>query len=291
MLLRRGSRGEDVKRVQQALLDAGYTIGVDGIFGPQTDSVVRQLQKDRSLDVDGIVGPLTLGALGLAGAPSSAPTSTPASAPSSGPSSMPSFDAATFRAEIVRIAQEEEARWVGMEETDAAMTPTLQQYYREGVGEEVSAKNLQSAAWQENNPWSAVFISWVMRTAGAGTRFAYSKAHYVYTAAAKRNRVAADTSKPFWAYRINELAPDVGDLVCKARGGSGATYDNVDDGTRRSMHCDIVTEVQAGRLIVIGGNVSDDVSDKRLTIDASGHIDLTAPNQGEYMAVIRVEQP
>jgi hypothetical protein len=169
------------------------------------------------------------------------------------------------------------------------MTPVLQQYYQEGVGVKVSAENLQSAKWHEKHAWSAVFMSWLMRAAGAGDRFAYSSGHYYYTAAAKRNREAGDTSNPFWAYRIDEIAPQVGDLVCKARDHSGATYDNVDDGESRYMHCDIVTAVAPGRLTVVGGNVSEDVSDKRMITDADGLVDVTHSRQTEYFAVIRIE--
>lgn len=56
---RRGSRGDAVLQVQQRLHDRGWTIGVDGDFGPQTDHVVRGFQADKGLEVDGIVGPIT----------------------------------------------------------------------------------------------------------------------------------------------------------------------------------------------------------------------------------------
>ena len=54
--LAKGSRGEDVKVVQQLLM-------VDGIFGPSTEKAVKQFQKDNGLSIDGIVGPYTWRAL------------------------------------------------------------------------------------------------------------------------------------------------------------------------------------------------------------------------------------
>ena len=58
--LSQGSRGLAVRRVQSRLTAAGYdTGGVDGIFGPQTESGVKALQGDTGLVVDGIVGPHT----------------------------------------------------------------------------------------------------------------------------------------------------------------------------------------------------------------------------------------
>jgi hypothetical protein len=55
-VLRKGSKGVFVRQFQQKLRDRGWTIGVDGDFGPQTDRVVRAFQKDKHLVVDGIVG-------------------------------------------------------------------------------------------------------------------------------------------------------------------------------------------------------------------------------------------
>jgi hypothetical protein len=60
MLLRKGDRGPDVKKVQEAL-----KISADGIFGSQTEGAVKQFQLEQKLAVDGIVGPNTWDALGL----------------------------------------------------------------------------------------------------------------------------------------------------------------------------------------------------------------------------------
>jgi len=51
--------GNDVKWVQAVLFQLGYTIGIDGSFGPATQTVVKQFQTDYGLDVDGSVGPAT----------------------------------------------------------------------------------------------------------------------------------------------------------------------------------------------------------------------------------------
>lgn len=62
----KGWSGDEVKRLQKALIEKGYscgTSGVDGSFGPDTDSAVRKFQTDRGLEVDGIVGPMTQTAL------------------------------------------------------------------------------------------------------------------------------------------------------------------------------------------------------------------------------------
>ena len=58
-LLYWGCRGDAVKRLQQALIDAGYKSYVrtaDGIYGKWTYDAVRAYQKDVGLSVDGIAG-------------------------------------------------------------------------------------------------------------------------------------------------------------------------------------------------------------------------------------------
>lgn len=64
--LKRGCKGDNVKDLQQKLLDCGYQLprkGVDGLFGPETKSAVMSFQKDNSLTVDGVAGPQTMQAL------------------------------------------------------------------------------------------------------------------------------------------------------------------------------------------------------------------------------------
>lgn len=58
--LRKGDSGNCVRWVQYMLVNHGYHIDVDGIFGPKTDEAVRAFQADNPpLAVDGIVGPAT----------------------------------------------------------------------------------------------------------------------------------------------------------------------------------------------------------------------------------------
>jgi len=62
-LLRDGHAGPAVRDAQQLIADAGFDILVDGKFGGHTKGAVRAFQRAHNLQVDGIIGPLTLGAL------------------------------------------------------------------------------------------------------------------------------------------------------------------------------------------------------------------------------------
>jgi hypothetical protein len=67
LTLWRGSKGADVKTLQNALIKAGLPLpkyGADGDFGEETQTAVVAFQKARGLKVDGIVGANTWAALG-----------------------------------------------------------------------------------------------------------------------------------------------------------------------------------------------------------------------------------
>lgn len=64
-MLRTGSRGDAVRKLQELLNAKGYTCGsVDAIFGSKTYAAVLAFQKANGLAADGIVGSLTWGKLG-----------------------------------------------------------------------------------------------------------------------------------------------------------------------------------------------------------------------------------
>ena len=75
--VRRGSAGNDVKTLQEWLIQLGYDLGgygADGKFGGKTEVAVRSFQASNGLKVDGIVGPATWSALENAIGGDSAPT-------------------------------------------------------------------------------------------------------------------------------------------------------------------------------------------------------------------------
>jgi putative chitinase len=75
MVLRNGSKGPDVKKIQENL-------GVDatGNFGPKTEAAVKAWQKANGLKDDGIAGPNTLTKMGIVVSAAVSPVSIPPSA-------------------------------------------------------------------------------------------------------------------------------------------------------------------------------------------------------------------
>jgi putative chitinase len=62
MILKKGSKGEEVKKLQSKL-----GLAADGIFGAGTESKLKEWQKKNGLSADGIAGPATLTKLGVVG--------------------------------------------------------------------------------------------------------------------------------------------------------------------------------------------------------------------------------
>ena len=62
--LKKGSKGEDVKRLQNRLNELGYSVGkADGDYGNKTKTAVEQFQKDNNLSVTGVIDENTYNAL------------------------------------------------------------------------------------------------------------------------------------------------------------------------------------------------------------------------------------
>ena len=56
---------EFIKTIQRALNRKGAKLSVDGKFGPAMGNAVKRFQRKKGLEIDGIVGPKTLKALGI----------------------------------------------------------------------------------------------------------------------------------------------------------------------------------------------------------------------------------
>src|SRR6516164_4385747 len=66
-MLQQGDSSDDVKLLQQSLSEHGFNPGaIDGIYGQGTVAAVIAFQKGEGMLPDGVAGPRTLSALGLA---------------------------------------------------------------------------------------------------------------------------------------------------------------------------------------------------------------------------------
>ncbi|MDP4026823.1 DUF2272 domain-containing protein [Methylobacterium sp. NEAU 140] len=131
-------------------------------------------------------------------------------------------------------------------------------------------------------PWSAAFISWVVRLAGpAYTNFQFASSHSIFVNNAIKARYTARKDKPFWGFRINEEKPALGDIIQRNRSGNNFSFSYAENHVQYESHSDIVVEVTPDAVRVLGGNVGDTVGfGTRLQeyhVGSDGHL---IPDQG-----------
>jgi hypothetical protein len=125
-----------------------------------------------------------------------------------------------------------------------------------------------------DNPWSAAFVSWVMRKAGVpGFRASASHISYVRDAYQRPESSAYQFLDPAHAQ------PAAGDMLCYVRHGNRVLgYDGlasvVSNGNAGlDMHCDIVVAANPGNdstSYLIGGNVQQGVTMRLLPLNRKG---------------------
>lgn len=179
-----------------------------------------------------------------------------------------------LRNAIVRICHEELARFNGgkAKETDDPQYLRVGDYWR-AVGQ---ANNGRTVDAQGKRPaWSAAFISFVLKEAGAADRFKYAVAHCHYF------QDFVDRSGPalYEAIPANDVIPSVGDIVHHGRGDAlqhdfaAARADYGNDSFYPS-HAAIVVGVDrdAGVVRTIGGNEGNSVKLATHQLDENGHL-------------------
>ena len=136
-----------------------------------------------------------------------------------------------------------------------------------------------------DTPWSAAFISHLMKTAGfSREEFAASDTHADYVRAAfDASAAEAEGREPAHAFRACDVAtthPRAGDLLCATRDDTAgvARFDALAaalavraPGQDFAMHCDLVVRSDEGgdaKLDAIGGNVVQSVTLTRMTLNA-----------------------
>ena len=127
---------------------------------------------------------------------------------------------------------------------------------------------LEFAAGQDGSyPWSAAFISYVMRIAGAGARFPYSPSHSTYI-----NAGLADNGWVVKAHSIDTYAPQLGDLICASRGRRRIRFEDLPAGF--PAHCEIIVTIAPGVISAISGNVDDAVTLTHVPVVEDGRLGL-----------------
>ena len=138
-----------------------------------------------------------------------------------------------------------------------------------------------------DTPWSAAFISYLMKTAGfSRAEFGFSDNHADYVQAAFDTSTAEaaglERVDAFRACDVATTRPRAGDLLCATRAAAAGTVKFAGLAAAVAaaraaaqsfpMHCDLVVRADAGgdaKLEVIGGNVVQSVTLSRMSLNAA----------------------
>ncbi len=160
----------------------------------------------------------------------------------------------------------------------------------EGVSDPDMRETLREAVIRSaviDTPWSAAFISYVVRQAGvAASGFQFANAHraYIYDAFATSTAELAQeaNSRIYRACPLSTTRPRVGDIICNQR--EPALADASDAAVReriraelaagpearsvRNTHCEVVASIdrRARKMYTIGGNVLNSVTARKLNL-------------------------
>lgn len=193
-------------------------------------------------------------------------------------------DILAFRARVVQIALQEWNAWRQgqLKEDDEEGRRLRLKYWR------VFDKGDRYAFGAVSNeaPWSAAFVSWVVRTAGGGG-VQINPRHTIFAKDAYRARMQGEVHK-FYAYGVNEIQIQLGDILVKLRGSCGpVTLGGLVPGA--PGHSDVVVDVSPRKLTVVGGNLGGNgegsVKKTVLSLDESGR--LLQKTDCPYFAVVR----
>ncbi len=178
-----------------------------------------------------------------------------------------------FANDLVKTANNEHTRYRSLDEcTSSVMSNRIGEYW--------SAINFNRNGCSDY-AWSAAFISFMIRSAGGGSRFRYSGGHYVYI------HDAFSGGRGLYGSVVDAKTASVktGDLLCSGRKKtSNWKYANfvawfnrggIRSGSIRS-HCDIVVKVSGNTVTTIGGNLG-------------GTVKSSTKNKSSYAIVLPVQ--
>ena len=171
-----------------------------------------------------------------------------------------------FAKRLATIAQQQHAKFQFINEADPALCTQIKKWTQE-IG-----FTFQSCT---SVPWSAVFVSWCVKKAGATKQeFQFDMAHSVFVHKAIQNAINGEGV--FQGFDVTAQKPEVGDIIQHNRGGTSHDFAFARTHKQYTSHSIIVIETGTDSLgrfaFCIGGNESDSVRRTTVRLNAQGFI-------------------
>jgi hypothetical protein len=193
--------------------------------------------------------------------------------------------ASKFASSLAATAVDQLNKYKDLHETDPGLAKQINAYWTD-LG--LVFPGVQTA-------WSAVFISWCVKKAGASSaEFAFSAQHSVFVHAAIANATAGQGV--FRGRKITDYAPKVGDIIQNNRPinppppGHPFSFDYAATHSDYSSHSAIVVEAGSDHIgpyvATIGGNEGNSVAYRVIRLSAAGLIKQPAADPNHFICVI-----
>lgn len=184
-----------------------------------------------------------------------------------------------FATKLAGIAENEHTKFHLANEADPVLCSQIKKYWT-GIG--LAAQSCVKV------PWSAVFVSWCVKQAGAtASEFKFAAAHAVFVFQAIKN--ATNNTGVFRGMKITDHPPAVGDIIQNNRNGSKLSFDFAKAHNDYESHSAIVVETgtdsQGRYALTIGGNEGNSVRQTVVRLDNNGFIKQRTNNP--YICVIK----
>lgn len=181
-----------------------------------------------------------------------------------------------YQKKLATLAQEQHRKYSLLRENQEPLAAQIADYWA-GIG--LAFPNVRT-------PWSAVFVSWCVKQAGANSQqFLFSSRHgdFVHKAIANAN----SGNGHFFGRPVSEYQPKVGDILHNNRAGNNFNYAFAATHKQYESHSAIIFEVghdNRGRYLrTIGGNEDDSVGMKEVRLTSKGIVKNT---DGLYISII-----
>lgn len=183
-----------------------------------------------------------------------------------------------FAKKLVDIAQQQYSTYKNIDEAETNLCKQIQKYWTELGFQFTSCVSV---------PWSAVFVSWCIKQAGAtDAEFKFAQSHAKFV-----NKAISNTLQNvglFKGRKITDYTPKIGDIIHNNRGGNSFSYDYATNHDSYESHSAIVIEVGEDNngkyLMTIGGNEGDSIRIKEVRLDNNGFIKQRKNNP--YISII-----
>ncbi|MFT4503159.1 DUF2272 domain-containing protein [Caballeronia sp. 15711] len=184
-----------------------------------------------------------------------------------------------FHTRVAEAALAEFEQFHTRKEWDKELTARIKQYWAD-VG--LTFERVEK-------PWSAVFVSFCVKKAGATKEdFSFSARHSRFVHDAIANAISGTGVTR--GYEAHSYAPQVGDIIQNNRDGNAFTFKNATEQSRYESHSAIVVILldEGGKkyAVTVGGNESNSVGRAKVELTPEGFI---KDKSDHYIAIVHID--